>query len=134
MPGAAQLANAITSGDESGEDVTRLGYETRNGEQGVDEILHLNMMNSILDDMREPGTMVLATGDAAQAEFSEGFLEYAIRALSQGWNLELVTWKRTISSAWVDPAFKNKFEGHFRIIYLDNFLEELNADLSPSLT
>lgn len=134
VPGAAQLANAITSGDESGEDVTRLGYETRNGEQGVDEILHLNMMNSILDDMREPGTMVLATGDAAQAEFSEGFLEYAIRALSQGWNLELVTWKRTISSAWVDPAFKNKFEGHFRIIYLDNFLEELNADLSPSLT
>ncbi|KAI1365081.1 hypothetical protein F5Y08DRAFT_190072 [Xylaria arbuscula] len=131
--GTTQLVNATTSGDESGEDATRVGYETRNGEQGVDEILHLNMMNSILDDMLEPGTMVLATGDAAQAEFSGGFLEYATRALSQGWNLELVTWKRTISSAWVDPVFKNKFEGRFRIIYLDDFLEELNADLSPSL-
>ncbi|TGJ86344.1 hypothetical protein E0Z10_g2402 [Xylaria hypoxylon] len=129
----AHLANAITSGDESAEDVTKMSYETRNGEQGVDEILHLNMMNSILDDMREPGTMILATGDAAQAEFSEGFLEYATRALSSGWNLELVTWKRTISSAWMDPVFRNKFEERFRIIYLDDFLEELNADLCPSL-
>lgn len=123
----------MTSGDESSEDTTRASYETRNGEQGVDEILHLNMMNSILDDMQEPGYMVLATGDAAQAEFSEGFLEYANRALSQGWNLELVTWKSTISSAWMNPAFRSKHGEHFRIIYLDDFLEELNADLRPSL-
>ncbi|KAK5625515.1 hypothetical protein RRF57_001231 [Xylaria bambusicola] len=133
VPGAVHFASTLTSGDESGEDVARIGYETRNGEQGVDEILHLNMMNSIIDDIHEPGNMVLATGDAAQAEFSEGFLKYATRALSQGWNLELVTWKRTISSAWVDPAFMNEFEGRFRIIYLDDFLEELNADLCPSL-
>ncbi|GAW24783.1 hypothetical protein ANO14919_143770 [Xylariales sp. No.14919] len=131
--GVAHLANAITSGDESAEDVTKTSYGTRNGEQGVDEILHLNMMNSILDDMREPGTMILATGDAAQAEFSDGFLEYATRALSSGWKLELVTWKRTISSAWMDPVFRNKFEDRFRIIYLDDFLEELNADLCPLL-
>ncbi|KAI1419178.1 hypothetical protein F5Y12DRAFT_794470 [Xylaria sp. FL1777] len=129
----AHLATTITSGDESAEDVARIGYETRNGEQGVDEILHLNMMNSILDNMGEPGSMILATGDAAQAEFSEGFLEYATRALSQGWTLELVTWKRTISSAWIDPAFRNQFEGRFRVVYLDDFLEELNADLCPLL-
>ncbi|KAI0503319.1 hypothetical protein F5B22DRAFT_652163 [Xylaria bambusicola] len=133
VPGTVHFASTVTSGEESGEDVARIGYETRNGEQGVDEILHLNMMNSIIDDIHEPGNMVLATGDAAQAEFSEGFLKYATRALSQGWNLELVTWKRTISSAWVDPAFMNEFEGRFRIIYLDDFLEELNADLCPSL-
>ncbi|KAI0803424.1 hypothetical protein GGR55DRAFT_682569 [Xylaria sp. FL0064] len=131
--GLAHLTSTMTSGDESAEDTSRVGYETRNGEQAVDEILHLNMMNSILDDMREPGSMILATGDAAQAEFSEGFLDYATRALSQGWNLELVTWKRTISSAWIDPAFRKKFEDRFRIVYLDDFLEELNADLCPSL-
>ncbi|KAI3328609.1 hypothetical protein F4824DRAFT_403489 [Ustulina deusta] len=131
--GVAHLSTTITSGDESAEEMARISYETRNGEQGVDEILHLNMMNSILDDMREPSSMILATGDAAQAEFSEGFLEYATRALSQGWNLELVTWKRTISSAWIDPVFRNKFEERFRIVYLDDFLEELNADLCPSL-
>ncbi|KAF2971942.1 hypothetical protein GQX73_g1580 [Xylaria multiplex] len=129
--GTAHLVNIVTSGDESGEDVAKMSYETKNGEQGVDEILHLNMMNSILDDMREPGSMVLATGDAAQAEFSDGFLEYATRALSSGWTLELVTWKRTISSSWMDPVFRNKFEDRFRIIYLDEFLEELNADLCP---
>ncbi|KAI0542462.1 hypothetical protein GGR58DRAFT_250940 [Xylaria digitata] len=129
--GTAHPANTITSGDESGDDAAKMSYETRNGEQGVDEILHLNMMNSIVDDMREPGSMVLATGDAAQAEFSDGFLEYATRALSSGWNLELVTWKRTISSSWMDPVFRNKFEDRFRIIYLDEFLEELNADLCP---
>ncbi|KAI1120502.1 hypothetical protein F5Y10DRAFT_272995 [Nemania abortiva] len=130
-PGVIHPANMVTSGDESAEDLA--GYETRNGEQGVDEILHLNMMNSILDDMQEPGTMILATGDAAQAEFSEGFLEYATRALSQGWNLELVTWKATISSAWMNPVFRNKYGERFRIIYLDDFLRELNVDLCPSL-
>ncbi|KAI0443085.1 hypothetical protein F4803DRAFT_337331 [Xylaria telfairii] len=132
-PSVTYPLNLMTSGDESSEETTRASYETRNGEQGVDEILHLNMMNSILDDMQEPGSMVLATGDAAQAEFSEGFLEYANRALSQGWNLELVTWKSTISSAWMNPAFRTKHGEHFRIIYLDDFLEELNADLRPSL-
>ncbi|KAI0097441.1 hypothetical protein GGR51DRAFT_468656 [Nemania sp. FL0031] len=132
-PGVIHPANMVTSGDESTEDLGRPGYETRNGEQGVDEILHLNMMNSILDDMQEPGTMILATGDAAQAEFSEGFLEYASRALSQGWDLELVTWKATVSSAWMNPVFRTKCGERFRIIYLDNFLAELNADLCPSL-
>ncbi|KAI0857559.1 hypothetical protein F4860DRAFT_354894 [Xylaria cubensis] len=132
-PGVAYPLNLMTSGDESAEDTAGISYETRNGEQGVDEILHLNMMNSILDDMQEPGSMILATGDAAQAEFSEGFLEYANRALSQGWNLELVTWRATISSAWMNPIFRSKHGKRFRIIYLDDFLEELNADLRPSL-
>jgi len=128
-----QVADMPTSGDESTEDQTMTSFVTRNGEQGVDEILHLNMMNSILDCIEEPATMILATGDAAQAEFSEGFLEYATRALEKGWNLELVTWKKTISSAWMNPAFRKQYGRRFRIIYLDDFLDELNADLCPSL-
>ncbi|KAI1117824.1 hypothetical protein F5Y14DRAFT_402089 [Nemania sp. NC0429] len=130
-PGVTHPSSVVTSGDESAEGLDSACYHTRNGEQGVDEILHLNMMNSILDDMQEPGSMVLATGDAAQAEFSEGFLEYATRALSQGWNIELVTWKAAISAAWVNPAFRDKYGNRFRVIYLDNFIEELNADIHP---
>ncbi|KAI3319045.1 hypothetical protein HD806DRAFT_301196 [Xylariaceae sp. AK1471] len=126
-------ADMPTSGDESTEDQARVSYETRNGEQGVDEILHLNMMDSVVDCISEPGSMILATGDAAQAEFSDGFLLYATRALEKGWNLELVTWKKTISSAWMNPAFRNQYGQRFRIIYLDDFLDELNADLCPSL-
>jgi hypothetical protein len=127
MPYAADMP---TSGDDSTEDQA---YETRNGEQGVDEILHLNMMDSVLDCIREPAIMSLATGDAAQAEFSDGFLQYAIRALENGWDMELVTWKKTISSAWMNPTFRSKYGERFRIIYLDDFLQELNGDLCPSL-
>ncbi|KAI8627516.1 hypothetical protein F5Y19DRAFT_465732 [Xylariaceae sp. FL1651] len=131
--GVVYQADLLTSGDESTEDQARVGYETRNGEQGVDEILHLNMMDSVVDCIGEPASMILATGDAAQAEFSDGFLQYATRALEKGWKLELVTWKKTISSAWTNPAFKKQYGERFRIIYLDDFLNELNADLYPSL-
>ncbi|KAI1809948.1 hypothetical protein GGS20DRAFT_580280 [Poronia punctata] len=126
-------AEVLTSGDDSTEEQMTTGFVTRNGEQGVDEILHLNMVNSVLDCIGEPANMVLATGDAAQAEFSEGFLQYATRALDMGWNVELITWKKTISSAWTNPAFRKQYGRCFRIIYLDEFLDELNADLCPSL-
>ncbi|KAI0850259.1 hypothetical protein F5Y00DRAFT_35590 [Daldinia vernicosa] len=115
--------------DEAGEISEDVTYEVRNGEQGVDENLHLNMMDSMWDNMSRPGTMVLATGDAAEAEFSGGFLEYAIRALEKGWKLELVTWKRPLSSAWTDPKFLKKYKNQFSIIFLDDFLEELQTGL-----
>ncbi|KAI0005205.1 hypothetical protein F4779DRAFT_621122 [Xylariaceae sp. FL0662B] len=120
---------ATTSADESTEEGMALAYETRNAEQGVDENLHLNMMNSMMDCMSNPGTMVLATGDAAQAEFSDGFMQYAIRALTMGWKLELVTWKKTISSAWTSPDFLGKYGDRFQVIYLDEFIEELQSDI-----
>ncbi|KAI1262023.1 hypothetical protein F5Y18DRAFT_430524 [Xylariaceae sp. FL1019] len=129
----AGQSDSVTSGDESTENPGTMGYETKNGEQGVDEILHLNMMDSVVDYMQSPATMVLATGDAAQAEFSDGFLQYAIRALENGWNLELVTWKRAISSAWKRQQLSKKYGRRFRIIYLDEFLDELNADVCFAL-
>lgn len=94
-------------------------------EQGVDEILHLKMVQSILD-APNPGTMVLATGDAAEAEFSDGFLSNVERALERGWNVELVGWRRNISGAWRNEAFLAKWAvGQFRLIELDDFAEEL---------
>ncbi|KAI2777884.1 hypothetical protein F4815DRAFT_276001 [Daldinia loculata] len=115
--------------DEAGDISEDVTYEVRNGEQGVDENLHLNMMDSMWDNMSRPGTMVLATGDAAEAEFSGGFLQYAIRALEKGWKLELVTWKRPLSSAWTDPKFLKRYRNQFSIIFLDDFLEELQTGL-----
>lgn len=94
-------------------------------EQGVDEILHLKMVQSILDAPK-PGTMVLATGDAAEAEFSDGFLSNVERALERGWNVELVGWRRNISGAWRNKAFQAKWAvGQFRLIELDGLAEEL---------
>ncbi|KAI1090598.1 hypothetical protein F5B19DRAFT_462644 [Rostrohypoxylon terebratum] len=122
--------NDLSTGESTGDDGFATTYEIRNGEQGVDENLHLNMMDSMWDQIETPGTMVLATGDAAEAEFSHGFLHYATRALEKGWRLELVTWKHSISSAWTDKKFCGKFSSQFRIIYLDEFLAELQVEAS----
>ncbi|RYO79224.1 hypothetical protein DL766_003996 [Monosporascus sp. MC13-8B] len=119
-------ANDVASADESTEDGVVAKVTRKRGEQGVDENLHLNMMNSIIDNT-SPGIMVLATGDAAQAQFSGGFKYYASRALERGWMLEVVSWNRTMSSAWYDPDFIAKYGDRIRIIELDEFIEELHA-------
>ncbi len=98
------------------------------GEQAVDEILHLKMCHSVLDC--DPGTIVLATGDAAEAEFSDGFLKHAVRALDRNWCVELLSWNMGISYAWRELERKQKGTGRFRIIELDAFSEELLAMFS----
>ncbi|KAL8950229.1 MAG: hypothetical protein Q9222_003718, partial [Ikaeria aurantiellina] len=57
-------------------------------EQAVDEILHLKILESVVD-ATAPSTIVLATGDAAEAEYSSGFLRMVERALEKGWKVEL---------------------------------------------
>ncbi|KFZ23668.1 hypothetical protein V502_01851 [Pseudogymnoascus sp. VKM F-4520 (FW-2644)] len=93
-------------------------------EQGVDEILHMKMLESMVDTAY-PSTMVVATGDAAVAEYSSGFLRNVERALERGWKVELVAWKRSMSYAYRDKAFAKKWAGQFTIVELDDFQEEL---------
>lgn len=95
-------------------------------EQGVDEILHLKMMQSLIDT-QNPATIVLCTGDAAEAEFSDGFLKNVERALQHGWHVEVVGWKVTMASAWFDKSFQDKHGPRFRIFLLDSLVEELLA-------
>lgn len=125
---AAERARATNLFDAFAEDTDDYGPwcpPLRHREQGVDEILHMKMLQSIVDAPR-PGTMVLATGDAAEAEFSDGFLSNVERALKQGWNVELLGWKKNISSAWRNKAFEARWEaGQFRVIELDTIAEEL---------
>lgn len=125
---AAERARATNLFDASAEDTDDYGPwcpPLRHREQGVDEILHMKMLQSIVDAPR-PGTMVLATGDAAEAEFSDGFKSNVERALKQGWNVELLGWKNNISTAWRNKAFEARWEtGQFRVIELDEIAEEL---------
>lgn len=122
-------ANRYRSGSDSGGNAS----ETNSGpvyapeafvEQGVDEILHLKMMESLVDT-EEPGIMVLATGDAAQAEYSQGFMKMTQRALQKGWKLELVSWSKNISQAYKKSAFRKEWGDRFKIIELDDYAEEL---------
>ncbi|KAK7509981.1 uncharacterized protein IWZ02DRAFT_494919 [Phyllosticta citriasiana] len=93
-------------------------------EQGVDEILHLKMLESVVD-VDEPSTIVLATGDAAAAEYSQGFMRMVERALKRGWRVELVSWKAGISSQYMKRDFRQKWGDRFRIVELDDWVEDL---------
>ncbi|PYH84173.1 hypothetical protein BO82DRAFT_390280 [Aspergillus uvarum CBS 121591] len=103
---------------------TNEGPEERWVEQGVDEILHLKILESLLDT-DEPATIVLATGDAAEAEFSGGFMKMVERALRRGWTVELVSFTPVTSYAYRRKDFRAKWGNQFRIIALDDYLEEL---------
>ncbi|RKU41189.1 hypothetical protein DL546_001662 [Coniochaeta pulveracea] len=97
--------------------------QMKQGEQGVDELLHLKMCQSALD--ARPGTAVIATGDAAEAEFSDGFKANVERLLRQGWNVEIIGWSKGLSKAWRDSAFTEQWSDQVRLIELDPFVEEL---------
>lgn len=69
-------------------------------------------------------TLVLASGDGAASEFSpSGFLGPVRAALQAGCKVEIISWKSGISSVWRTEC--QKWPGMCRIIYLDNFAEEL---------
>ncbi|KAL5361343.1 hypothetical protein BJX96DRAFT_151786 [Aspergillus floccosus] len=93
-------------------------------EQGVDEILHLKILESLLDTA-EPATIVLASGDAAEAEFSGGFMRMVERALQRQWTVELVSFSQGTSYAYRRKAFREKWGAQFRLISLDDYIEEL---------
>jgi hypothetical protein len=114
----APVSGADTSGEEC------FVGPMRNGEQGVDELLHLKILQSAMDTT-QPATMVLATGDAANAQYSDGFKKNIERVLAHGWNIELYGWKRNISSAWREPEFAEQWGHQFKIVELDGFCEEL---------
>jgi len=117
-----RLHQGWTTSDHSSDDATA-ATQAKLGEQAVDEILHLKMCHSFLD--HDPSTIVLATGDAAQAEFSDGFLKHVERALARGWCVELLAWRKNISAAWRALERNRLWTDRFQIIELDPFVDEL---------
>ncbi|GJJ73292.1 hypothetical protein EMPS_05650 [Entomortierella parvispora] len=98
-------------------------------EQGVDEMIHLKMMETIID-YPVPGIMVLASGDGGDSEFGGGgFSAVVKRALERGWQVEIVSWEDQLSCAYVDLAneygynFVDDGLGHLRVLCLDWFAE-----------
>ena len=99
---------------------------TKSTEQGVDELLHLKMMESVVDcssATEKPGTMVLASGDAAEAEYSAGFLVMLERALRMGWWVELASFRANTSGAYRRREWRERWGERFRMVELDGFVE-----------
>ena len=115
--------NNSAAGQSSGSEMTAYAPE-KWVEQAVDEILHLKMLESVVD-ATTPATIVLATGDAAEAEYSSGFLRMVERALAKGWKVELVSFKHNTSSAYRRQEFRAKWGAKFQMVELDGFVEEL---------
>ncbi|KAK0669960.1 hypothetical protein QBC41DRAFT_99806 [Cercophora samala] len=121
-PVSPRKMRADLHSDTSNDDDDLFAGPMRQGEQGVDEVLHLKLLQ--LDFDEKPGTICLGTGDAASAEYSDGFLKNIERLLERGWRVELYGWSHNISSAWRDE-FETKWTDFFKIIELDKFSEEL---------
>ncbi|CAG9980750.1 unnamed protein product [Clonostachys byssicola] len=99
--------------------------DTRYVEDLVDETLQTRIGESVMEFFQDQGTLVLATGDGKPAKYSDGFFAYADRALRMGWNVELVSWNLGLSSSWLDPKWTGRWGPRFRIIQLDEFLDDL---------
>jgi hypothetical protein len=99
--------------------------DVRYVEDLVDETLQIRIGESVMEYFEEQGTLVLATGDAKPAKYSDGFLTYAERALRMGWNVEVVSWNLSLSSSWKDPSWTKRWGHRFRLIELDEFLDDL---------
>jgi hypothetical protein len=92
-------------------------------EQSVDEHLHLAMANAILDYRKVPQSMVLATGDGAISA-SGGSFEFQVRrALRQGWNVEVWSWKEQLSGRFARIVEPNG--GRPEIHHLDDHYRQI---------
>ncbi|UNI17288.1 hypothetical protein JDV02_003644 [Purpureocillium takamizusanense] len=123
---AAVFATSSSS-DEMSSGTAAAAAAVRYVEDLVDEVLQTRIAESVMECFQRQGTIVLATGDAQPAKHSDGFLTYAIRALKMGWNVEVVSWKNSLSSHWRNPAWAANWGTRFRVIELDPFLDELLA-------
>lgn len=111
--------------------------------QAVDELLHLKILESLLDHtppspvspLGRP-VLVLATGDANASEYNpRGFLGCAKMALERGWDVEIIAFASGISATWmaeqVAAAGNVGGRGRLSIVDLEVFAEELAASLGP---
>ncbi|KAL7793132.1 hypothetical protein V8C37DRAFT_378551 [Trichoderma ceciliae] len=110
---------------EGGLSSTKTSDTLRYVEDLVDETLQVRIAESVMEYFQKPGTIVLATGDAKPSAHSDGFFSYMQRALRMGWNVEVVSWRGSLSLRWTDRQWTSQWHDKFRVIELDEFLEIL---------
>lgn len=99
--------------------------QVRYVEDLVDETLQTRIAESVMEHFSHPGTLVMATGDAKPAKYSDGFFTYADRALRMGWHVEVVSWRSSLSNSWRNPEWTAQWGDKFRVIELDDYIDDL---------
>ncbi|XP_044717614.1 cell wall glucanase (Scw4) [Hirsutella rhossiliensis] len=115
------------AGVSSSDEMSARAGPVRYVEDLVDETLQTRIAESVMEYFQAQGTLVIATGDAQPAKYSDGFFTYAERALKMGWNVEVVSWRRSLSSCWKGSEWTTRWGNRFRIIELDEFVDDLLA-------
>ncbi len=77
----------------------------RSMEQGVDERIHLAMLETILD--QTPATIALLTGDGKNITPGTGFLSNLRRAVKVAWSIEVYSWDEQMHGRMRDYANAN---------------------------
>jgi hypothetical protein len=93
-------------------------------EQGVDQALQLEMMNSLVDRER-PAIAVLLTGDG-------GYRPYCDRLLKKGWGVEVLCFSKGFSPKLQQIARSSGGRGKY--IKLDNWYRQLTYLQAPDGT
>jgi len=102
-------------------------------EQAVDELLHLQILQTLLFAPR-PGTLILGTGDAKGGQFNDlGFLGCVKMAVEKGWKVELWSWRKGMSRMWREEAKKCGWSRkQFRLYELDDWTGEVVMERESS--
>lgn len=130
LPMNRVLAGSLPPGNEKlWQYARKYGYDTsllkrvrnddgRLAEQAVDEVMHAKIAGALLD-YEPPQTLVLVTGDGAQAEFGTSFLQQVQRALKRGWFVDVISWRLLLSRNFLRLAAQHKDQ--IKVIELENF-------------
>jgi hypothetical protein len=86
-------------------------------EQGVDEVLHLKIANTLLDF--DKATLVVVSGDGRLSEFSTSFRDQVERALKRGWSAEVWSWRSQMSGRYND--LQNAYATTLSLFELDPY-------------
>jgi hypothetical protein len=134
LPVSRVLAGSLPPGNEKlWQYARRYGYDTsllkrirnddgRLAEQAVDEVMHAKIAGALLD-YEPPQTLVLVTGDGAQAEFGTSFLQQVQRALKRGWCVDVISWRLQLSGNFLRLAAQHKDQ--IRVVELENYYRSI---------
>jgi len=92
-------------------------------EQAVDEMLHLKISNAILDHPA-PQTLVIMSGDGSESQFHTSFPKQVIRAIKNGWAVEVYSWGVCLNRRKYDPLVEQDPD-KLKITDLEHYYESL---------